>query len=542
MDNLMYVQTHFEPVWRGEMWGVWATAWYDPKGNLVVGQENADKKLELKFLNSDGPWTFTGIDWPQHEKALVEQGYRLAGWRDTDEPFEIPAQGLGLFTSRKDAWLGFNPNFRSFGGEECYIHEKYRQAGRKTLCLPWLKWNHRFDRPEGVRYPISKEGKARNYVLGLTELGLSLEPARHHFVDEEKMQQSEWDKIVADPINYEARNTNANSLRVIAEGPAATSNNNLPLPVGVDTLPGIASWLEQNAKRDLDQHARKIAEYAGKCLHVTEMTKRRESTAYLLAGLSERPGCVKQGGCGKTSCSKNECRVATMVSFQEEKDTLTQMLHAGVSSGCRQPITFTSHQVSLNALPPMVEETDLLFIDTRHTEARLSSELEAFAPKVRKYIVIHDTSFYGQKGEDGGPGLGQAIKKYLKAYPEWFVAYATADQYGLAVLSRLPEDRPAKEIRVWTRDCGVGTNLSETLKKLGFEQTEGCSCRALKMLYDNNGPLWCRENVERIIDDLYKQAESRKKTHLFFRPVVKVMVYRAIWQAEKDMKSGKCEE
>jgi glycosyltransferase involved in cell wall biosynthesis len=540
MDNLKSLCTHFEPEWRGEMWGIWATAWIDPKGNYVVGQENGDKKLELKFLNSEGPWTFTGIDWAGHEKTLIAQGYKLAGWDNNGPEFEIPAQGLGLFSSRKDSWLGFNPNFRSFGGEECYIHEKYRQAGRKTLCLPWLKWNHRFDRPDGVPYPISKEGKARNYVLGLTELGLDLEPARKHFVEEAGMPQRVWDSIVADPINFQAANTNVRAEQPINAEAKATSNNNLPLPVGVSSLTGIANWIEQNAKRDLDQHSGKLQEFAKKCLHITEMTKRRESTAFLLAGLSER-NCDKTG-CDKVSCGGRGCKVGTMVSFQEEKDTLLEQLHVAVSSGCRMPISFTSTITSLHDLPVMQDETDMLFLDTRHTYDRLFKELETYGPKVRKYIAIHDTGLYSVKGEDGGKGLGHATRDFLKAYPEWFVVFATPTQYGLTVLSRIPEERPAKEIRTWAKECGVGTNLSETLKKLGFEQTEGCSCRTLKMLYDNNGTAWCREQVERIIDDLYKQAESRKKTHLFFRPVVKLMVMRAIWQAEKDVKAGKCPE
>ena len=43
--------------------------------------------------------------------------------RDSNgEPFEIPMQGLGMFSCRKEAWLGFNPLFNGFGGEEGYIH------------------------------------------------------------------------------------------------------------------------------------------------------------------------------------------------------------------------------------------------------------------------------------------------------------------------------------------------------------------------------------------------------------------------------------
>ena len=130
-DDLQTISTHFEPVWRAEMWGIWAT---DPRGQDPEG-----------------------------------------------EPFEIPMQGLGVFSCRKGAWPGFNPCFRGFGGEEGYIHEKFRQAGGRCLCLPWLRWTHRFGGPAGIEYPLTVEEKLRNYLIGHAELGLDLTPVLSHF-------------------------------------------------------------------------------------------------------------------------------------------------------------------------------------------------------------------------------------------------------------------------------------------------------------------------------------------------------------------------
>ena len=132
-DDLQNVATHFDPVWRAQMWGTWGL---DPRG----------------------------VD-PEAE------------------PFEIPMQGLGAFSCRRSAWLGFNPAFRGFGGEEGYIHEKFRQAGGHSLCLPWLRWTHRFGRPAGVPYPISSEDRLRNYLIGHLELGLDPAPALEHFAE-----------------------------------------------------------------------------------------------------------------------------------------------------------------------------------------------------------------------------------------------------------------------------------------------------------------------------------------------------------------------
>lgn len=127
------VATHWDPVWYAGMFGVWAT---DQRG-----------------VDPDG------------------------------EPFEIGMQGLGLFCCRVDAWPWFNPRFRGHGGEEGYLHQKFRAAGRRTLCLPFLRWTHRFDRPAGVPFPMVWNDRVRNYLIGWEELGLPTAPVLDHFRD-----------------------------------------------------------------------------------------------------------------------------------------------------------------------------------------------------------------------------------------------------------------------------------------------------------------------------------------------------------------------
>ncbi len=130
-DDVKSVATHFDLVWEGFMWGKWGS----------------DKRYKNK----------------------------------NSKPFEIPAQGMGLFSCRKDSWLGYNKEFRGFGGEEGYIHEKFRQHGKKTMCLPFLRWLHRFDRPNGVRYPNNLQDRYNNYLIGFKELGLDTTELKEHF-------------------------------------------------------------------------------------------------------------------------------------------------------------------------------------------------------------------------------------------------------------------------------------------------------------------------------------------------------------------------
>lgn len=130
-DDITSYATGMSPIWRSGMYGTWHT---DKRG--------ADKDGEI---------------------------------------FEIPLQGCGLFACRKVAWLGFNPRFRGFGGEEGYIQEKFRQQGRKVLCLPALRWVHRFIRPNGTKYPNIWNDRIRNYYLGFQELGWDFTPMEMHF-------------------------------------------------------------------------------------------------------------------------------------------------------------------------------------------------------------------------------------------------------------------------------------------------------------------------------------------------------------------------
>ena len=89
-----------------------------------------------------------------------------------------------------------------------------------------------------------------------------------------------------------------------------------------------------------------------------------------------------------------------------------------------------------------IDPCDLLFIDTRHTADQLTNEFHRHASKVRRWIVLHDTQIFGERGEDGGPGLLPAVRRFLNENPEWSVVHHTQTNHGLTVLSRDPRDKP----------------------------------------------------------------------------------------------------
>ena len=172
-DDGKSTSTHWRPDAGPGLWGAWASAWESPDGEMfevIAGPSGA------KFVRLDGSDYRLPPGQPQPgmdvNAWLASIGCTLGGTK----PFDIPMQGLGLFAMRRAAWPGFHPKFRGFGGEEGYIHEKVRQRGGRNLCLPRLRWRHRFRHMEHGAppppYKIAREDHVWNLLIGHRELGI----------------------------------------------------------------------------------------------------------------------------------------------------------------------------------------------------------------------------------------------------------------------------------------------------------------------------------------------------------------------------------
>jgi hypothetical protein len=134
-----------------------------------------------------GPMVYNDLKNFVWEWKPVWRGHMWGVWGDYSEklpsaPVEIWGCGGGLLLTKKSTWLGFNPKFRGFGGEEGYIHEKYRKAGRKVWSYPNLIWMHQFERK--IPYPLHLTDRVINYIVGFEELQLDLNPIKEHFGQE----------------------------------------------------------------------------------------------------------------------------------------------------------------------------------------------------------------------------------------------------------------------------------------------------------------------------------------------------------------------
>ena len=83
-----------------------------------------------------------------------------------------------------------------------------------------------------------------------------------------------------------------------------------------------------------------------------------------------------------------------------------------------------------------IEETDLLFIDTWHVYDQLREELRRHAGRASRYVVLHDTTTFGERGEVAGhAGLWPAVEEYL-ALGRFALAARYENNNGLTVLRR----------------------------------------------------------------------------------------------------------
>lgn len=418
-DNLAadQVETHFNRTWGGGMFGQWGRAWRCCDGGVLFSVTNDDGRVSFIDLVEQSPLStchrcgreFPSLEWSGYDRALKAAGFRQLAVDPNDEPFEVPGCGLGAFAIRRADWPGFHPHHRGFGGEELYIHDRYRQLGGRAVCLPFFGWSHRFPRPRGVPYALRLWDKVRNYVLHWNDLGRDLDDVHRHFVLEGDLRQHQWDQLIADPVGMidpPSGNTTAS---------CNTCNDFEQVATLDEMFAALAS-----TRRDLDQHMPKLRELAEQCNAVAEFSKRRESTVALA---SSRPAIFR--------------------SWQAERHSIINRAVKWLNDeGCSASFSnVNSDQVSAEEFAA-AGPFDLLFIDTVHTFARLSHELQTFGPHVSRYIVMHDTELHGNKGSDGGPGLLAAIRQFVQANPKWSVVYHTRHQYGLTVISRDQRDKP----------------------------------------------------------------------------------------------------
>jgi hypothetical protein len=487
------------------MYGIWATAWKSPEGRLLstdLKVSGSVPYLSLIDLMTREVIIEEACQYNDQAEYLADNGY--INMADQDDPFEIPAQGMGLFSCRKESWLGFNEDFRGFGGEEVYIHDKYRAAGRKCLCLPFLKWSHRFTRVDGVPYNVNLHDRIRNYVIGHTELDQPLDGIYDNFVKTNKYSQYEWDRLVNNPLA---------AIKSIQEMPKLpVGNNKLEQPPVALTDPvSLMSWLKTVKRNDVENHLEFIQEHTKGCESIVEISRRRETSVPLLANKPKK-----------------------LVSYLTEKDVLIDHLQQDVAFKGETLWNIQYDKPTLEAIGNFsFKKADVLLIHSIPLTGMLTSHLESYADKVDKIILTGLQSLL-KPIKEGGTSWAGEFKAWHKNNPEWVVTAHKTDYLGITVLERNPKEVPEYPILPTPPDFGAGVELKKLLKKIGIEPKKNCKCNERAIIMNQKGVKWCNDNLETIVDWLQEEHQRQQVKIPFVRFAAKQIVKLAIRRARKN--------
>lgn len=174
---------------------------------------------------------------------------------------------------------------------------------------------------------------------------------------------------------------------------------------------------------EIHEHLPTIRRYAEQCEHVTEMGVSAGKSSWAI--VAARP---------------KRHRLYDINAACENPVRKQLALEAGID--------YLFHAADTGNPATVIEPTDLLFIDTWHTYDQLKREFELHASKVRKFIILHDTTIFGDTPEPGyyngvmvplanpDKGLWPAVLEFLAANKEWQVLERFHNNSGLTVLGK----------------------------------------------------------------------------------------------------------
>ena len=170
---------------------------------------------------------------------------------------------------------------------------------------------------------------------------------------------------------------------------------------------------------DISEHMPILREYAGRVNSIVELGVRGgNSTVAFLSGLRKEAWIRGYDNWSESTVAPDDILIMQAQAKSEGIDF---------------------ELVTANDLEIEIPECDLLFIDTLHVEAQVTAELKLHAPKVKKYIIFHDTITFGLFSEEDGQqhrGIMFSIIRFLDNNPEWMVSKHFTYNNGLLILRK----------------------------------------------------------------------------------------------------------
>lgn len=158
---------------------------------------------------------------------------------------------------------------------------------------------------------------------------------------------------------------------------------------------------------DINEHLAKLYEYGKKVSHITEFGVRNGiSTSAFLA-------------------SRPQKMISYDINYQDGIENL-------VTLSKQEGIDFK--YIIENSNTVNIESTDLLFIDSEHTEENTLTELRNTLGKVSKYLIFHDSNY----AEDRKlPRVRAAIDIFLQENKNWKILEEFGNNNGLLILGNI---------------------------------------------------------------------------------------------------------
>lgn len=183
--------------------------------------------------------------------------------------------------------------------------------------------------------------------------------------------------------------------------------------------------------------------YDAHCLSRTAVAAHLPTLRYLAAGCETVVEFGVKRGASATALLLGAARVVSYDVVPTEEARALQAL-AGERWSYRLEDSRTAH----------VPACDLLFVDSLHTYDQVRAELEAHADRVRRWLVFHDVTTFGEVaavGETGRQawqyepgqsvpdvhrGIRPAIDELMIRDPSWHIFSRDTHSHGLLVLER----------------------------------------------------------------------------------------------------------
>lgn len=169
--------------------------------------------------------------------------------------------------------------------------------------------------------------------------------------------------------------------------------------------------LRREMSTNIYEHLPVLVKYAKECQHITEFGVRW----------------------GRSTCAFLYTRPKELHSYDLERSQEVDIIERSAKN---ENINFHFHLEDTTIA--IIEETELLFIDSKHTYSQASKELSLNKDKISKYIIMHDVVTFGIRGKTSGneKGLLFAITEFMYDNQDWKIKEFLVNNNGLLILEK----------------------------------------------------------------------------------------------------------